>query len=116
MVQWTEGRCNGTLPWDWRRTVLFTAFGAGYQGGAQYLIFNRVLVRLYKDRFMDAPCVRLGTAPCGRILSTENGITPITPDTVSTITQRCLAGFLVSSAILLSMISIMNKYRRSNQV
>ena len=41
-----EGRSNrGNLPWDWRRTVLFTAFGAGYQGGAQYLIFNRGLVR-----------------------------------------------------------------------
>jgi len=47
VVQWTEGRCNGTLPWDWRRTALFTAFGAGYQGGAQYLIFNRVLDGLW---------------------------------------------------------------------
>jgi hypothetical protein len=47
LVQCVEDRGwwgSASLPWDWRRTALFTIFGAGYQGGAQYLVFNRVLV------------------------------------------------------------------------
>eukprot|EP00976_Prorocentrum_cordatum_P113065 1195638-Prorocentrum_minimum.AAC.7 len=60
VVQCTEGRGNGTLPWDWRRTALFTAFGAGYQGGAQYLIFNRALVRTRQANslFISSLCQR----------------------------------------------------------
>lgn len=42
-----EAGPNATTPWDWRRSALFAAFGAGYQGGSQFIIFNRILVRYH---------------------------------------------------------------------